>query len=189
MSEVTAVPLRPIAKGSLTKLWIGIGILVAAGAGWAWCGTRAQVAMAQPPAEFMASNGKRSGVVTTASGLQYEVLKEGDGPKPGPTDLVLVNYDGKLLNGESFDSSARQGGPAPLPVASGMIPGWGEGLQLMKQGAKYRFWMPPQLAFGERGAGDKIPPNAVTIFDVELVAIAPQGAMGGMGMGAPHGGM
>jgi FKBP-type peptidyl-prolyl cis-trans isomerase len=179
MSEVTAVPLRPIAKGSLTKLWIGIGILVAAGAGWAWCGTRAQVAMAQPPAEFMASNGKRSGVVTTASGLQYEVL----------TDLVLVNYDGKLLNGESFDSSARQGGPAPLPVASGMIPGWGEGLQLMKQGAKYRFWMPPQLAFGERGAGDKIPPNAVTIFDVELVAIAPQGAMGGMGMGAPHGGM
>ena len=128
-------------------------------------------------------------VITTASGLQYEVLKDGAGPRPGPNDIVLVDYDGKLVNGDSFDSSAKQGGPAPLPVSGGMIPGWSEGMQLMKQGSKYRFWMPPQLAFGERGAGGKIPPNAVTIFDVTLIAIAPPQAAGMGGMGAAHGGM
>ncbi|PTQ10984.1 peptidylprolyl isomerase [Sphingomonas oleivorans] len=181
MSEVTAVPLRPIGKGSLATLWIGVGLLVAAGVGTAYFGTRSQVAMAQPAAEFLAANGKRSGVVTTASGLQYQVLKEGQGPKPSAGDTVLVNYDGKLVNGEAFDSSSRQGGPAVLPVGGGMIPGWTEGLQLMKQGAKYRFWFPPKLAYGDRGAGGGvIPPNAVTIFDVELLAIAPPG-MGGMG--------
>jgi FKBP-type peptidyl-prolyl cis-trans isomerase len=184
MSEVTAVPLRPIAKGSLVTLWVGIGLAIAAGVGMAWYGTRTQVAMAQPPVEFLAANAKRSGVVTTASGLQYQVLKEGTGPKPGPNDMVLVEYEGSLANGESFDSSKRQGGPVPLPVAGGMIPGWGEGLQLMPQGSKYRFWMPPELAFGEQGAGGKIPPNAITIFDVELVAIAPPQAGMGMGMGA-----
>jgi FKBP-type peptidyl-prolyl cis-trans isomerase len=185
MSEVTAVPLRPIRKRSLVLLWVGIGLLAVAGAGVAWCGTSRQVAMAQPAAEFLAHNAKRPGVVTTASGLQYQVLKEGHGAKPSPSDVVLVEYDGKLANGESFDSSARQGGPAALPVAGGMIPGWGEGLQLMPQGAKYRFWMPPELAFGERGAGDKIPPNALAIFDVELLAIAPPQAMGMGGIGAP----
>jgi hypothetical protein len=149
MSEVTAVPLRPIAKGSLVTLWVGIGLAIAAGVGMAWYGTRTQVAMAQPPVEFLAANAKRSGVVTTASGLQYQVLKEGTGPKPGPNDMVLVEYEGSLANGESFDSSKRQGGPVPLPVAGGMIP-----------------------------------PNAITIFDVELVAIAPPQAGMGMGMGA-----
>ncbi len=188
MSEVTAVPLRPIAKGSLVKLWAGIAIALAASAGLAYVGTRSQVLMAQTPEAFLASNAKQSGVVTTPSGLQYKILEEGNGPKPTASDIVLVDYDGKLVNGESFDSSARQGGPAALPVSGGMIPGWGEGLQLMKQGAKYRFWMPPQLAFGERGAGGKIPPNAVTIFDVKLVAIAPPQGMGGMNMGG-HGGM
>ena len=188
MSEVTAVPLRPIRKRSLVLLWVGIGLLAVAGAGVAWCGTSRQVAMAQPPAEFLAHNAKRAGVVTTASGLQYQVLKEGTGPKPSPSDVVLVEYDGRLANGESFDSSARQGGPAALPVAGGMIPGWGEGLQLMPQGSKYRFWMPPELAFGERGAADKIPPNAVAIFDVELLAIAPPQAMGMGGMPQGHGG-
>lgn len=186
MSEVTAVPLRPIAKGSLVKLWAGIALLALAGAGVAWVGTRGQVSMAQAPEDFMASNGKHAGVVTTASGLQYKVLEEGNGPTPTAQDIVLVEYEGKLVNGDTFDSSARQGGPAALPVSGGMIPGWGEGLQLMKQGAKYRFWMPPSLAFGERGAGGKIPPNAVTIFDVKLVAIAPPQAMGG-GMGDVHG--
>lgn len=185
MSEVTAVPLRPIPRRSLVLLWVGIGLLAAVGAGVAWCGTSSQVAMAQPAGEYMAANGKKAGVITTPSGLQYQILKEGTGPKPGPNDTVLVEYDGKLANGESFDSSARQGGPAALPVAGGMIPGWGEGLQLMPQGSKYRFWMPPELAFGERGAADKIPPNAVAIFDVELLAIAPPQAMG---MGGMHGG-
>jgi FKBP-type peptidyl-prolyl cis-trans isomerase FkpA len=183
MSEVTAVPLRPIPRRSLILLWAGLGLLVAGGAAVAWTGTAKQIAMAQPPVEFLASNAKKSGIVTTASGLQYQVLKEATGPKPGPNDIVLVEYEGRLANGEAFDSSARQGGPAALPVASGMIPGWGEGLQLMPQGSKYRFWMPPELAFGERGAGDKIPPNAIAIFDVELLAVAPPQA--GMGMGAP----
>jgi FKBP-type peptidyl-prolyl cis-trans isomerase len=186
MSEVTAVPLRPIAKGSLVKLWAGIAIVIAVGAGTAYYGTRSQVAMAQPPEAFLEANGKHSGVITTPSGLQYEVLKEGTGPKPGPNDIVLVDYDGKLVNGDSFDSSAKQGGPAPLPVSGGMIPGWSEGLQLMNQGAKYRFWMPPQLAFGEHGAGGKIPPNAVTVFDVSLIAIAPPSAAAAM-QGAGHG--
>lgn len=186
MSEVTAVPLRPIAKGSLVKLWAGVAIILAAGVGTAYLGTRGQVAMAQSPEDFLKANGQRSGVITTASGLQYKVLEEGSGPKPGPNDIVLVDYDGKLVNGDSFDSSAKQGGPAPLPVSGGMIPGWSEGLQLMSKGAKYRFWMPPQLAFGEHGAGGKIPPNAVTIFDVTLHEIAPPQAMGGMGAG--HGG-
>ena len=183
MSEVTAVPLRPIPRRSLVLLWVGIGLLAVVGAGVAWCGTSKQVAMAQPPADFMAANGKKAGVITTPSGLQYQILKEGTGSKPGPNDTVLVEYDGKLANGESFDSSARQGGPAALPVAAGMIPGWGEGLQLMPQGSKYRFWMPPELAFGEQGAGGKIPPNAVAIFDVELLAIAPPQAMGMGGIG------
>lgn len=192
MSAVTAVPLRPVSRGALVTLWVGVGILAAVGAFAAWQGTRSQVAMALPAADYMAMNGKRSGITTTASGLQYEVLKQAEGPKPGPTDLVLVEYDGKLVNGDSFDSSKVQGGPAALPVSGGMIPGWGEGLQLMSQGSKYRFYIPPQLGFGERGAGDKIPPNAVTIFDVELIAIAPpqmgMGGMGGMGMPEGHGG-
>jgi FKBP-type peptidyl-prolyl cis-trans isomerase len=188
MSEVTAVPLRPVPRRALVFLWVGIGLLAAIGIAGAWRGTAAQVAMAQPPADFLAANARHPGVVTTASGLQYKVLKQGSGAKPGAADLVLVNYEGRLANGESFDSSARQGGPAALPVAGGMIPGWGEGLQLMPQGSKYRFWMPPELAFGERGAGDKIPPNAVAIFDVELIAIAPpqMGGMGGLG-GLPPG--
>ncbi|RVT93995.1 FKBP-type peptidyl-prolyl cis-trans isomerase [Sphingomonas crocodyli] len=189
MSEVTAVPLRPIAKGSLTKLWIGVAVVLAAAAGAAYVGTYKQVAMAQTPEDFLAANAKRSGVKVTASGLQYEVLKEGSGPSPTANDMVLVEYEGKLANGDIFDASARHGGPQPLPVAGGMIPGWGEGLQLMKQGAKYRFWMPPALAFGERGVPNgPIPPNAVAIFDVDLIAVAPPGAMGGMGgMGAGHG--
>jgi FKBP-type peptidyl-prolyl cis-trans isomerase FkpA len=190
MSEVTAVPLRPIAKGSLVKLWAGVALVLAAGIGVAYYGTQKQVLMAQTPEQFLAANGKHSGVITTASGLQYEILEQGSGPKPGPSDVVLVEYEGKLVSGETFDASARSGGPAALPVGGGIIPGWTEGLQLMNQGAKYRFWIPPQLAYGERGAGNgKIPPNAITIFDVKLVAIAPPQAMGGMGMGAGHGGM
>jgi hypothetical protein len=174
MSEVTAVPLRPIAKGSLTKLWLGIGLLVVVGVGTAWWGTAKQVAMAQPAPEFLAANGKKSGVVTTASGLQYEVLKPGTGPHPRPSDVVMVNYEGKLANGETFDASSRNGGPATLPVG-GLIPGWVEGIQLMQPGAKYRFWIPPELGYGPMGAGQGvIPPNALLIFDVELLAIAPQ---------------
>ncbi len=191
--SVTAVPLRPIAKGSLTKLWVGIGLLVAAGVGTAWYTTSAQVAMATPPAVFLANNAKRSDVKTTPSGLQYQVIREGTGPRATAQDVVLVDYDGKLANGETFDASARHGGPATLPV-SGLIPGWVEGLQLMNQGSKYRFWIPPELGYGPQGAGDGvIPPDSLLIFDVDLQAIMPRSALGGMGMGgmggAPHGEM
>ena len=181
MSEVTAVPLRPIAKGSLVKLWVGVAAVVAIGVGAAYMGTAKQVAMAMSPTEFLAANAKHGGVTTLPSGLQFEVLKEGSGPKPGPGDVVLVDYEGKLANGEVFDSSARHGGPQPLPL-QGMIPGWTEGLQLMNTGSKYRFWMPPTLGFGETGAPGKIPPNAVVMFDVTLNAIMPPQGMG-MGMG------
>lgn len=181
MSEVTAVPLRPIKKGTLAKLWIGIVIVAAAGMAVAYRGTVRQVAMAEPAAQFLARNGKQSGVVTTSSGLQYKIIKEGAGASPQPSDIVVVDYDGKLANGESFDSSASHGGPATLPV-QGLIPGWVEALQLMKPGAKYRFWIPPELGYGEAGAGNGvIPPNALLIFDVTLLAIAPQQpGMGGI---------
>lgn len=187
MSEVTAVPLRPIAKGSLTKLWVGVAAIAAIGVAAAYAGTKNQVVMAMSPAEFLAANADNSGVVKTASGLQYKVLKEGSGPKPGPSDLVLVHYEGKLLNGKVFDTTKTDGNPRPMGV-SGMIPGWTEGMQLVNQGSKVRFWFPPELAYGPSGAGNVIPPDSVLIFDVELLAIAPpQAAMGGMPAG--HGGM
>jgi FKBP-type peptidyl-prolyl cis-trans isomerase FkpA len=176
MSEITAVPLRPIAKSSLTALWIGIGLVVATGVGAAVLGTRSQVAMAQPAEEFLAANAKRDGVKVTPSGLQYQVLKAGSGPNAGPSDMVLLDYEGRLQSGETFDSSARNGGPVPMQVG-GVIPGFSEALQLMSKGAKYRFWIPPQLGYGERGAGP-IPANAALIFDVDLHEIAPGAAAG-----------
>ncbi|WP_019834008.1 FKBP-type peptidyl-prolyl cis-trans isomerase [Sphingomonas sp. PR090111-T3T-6A] len=188
MSQVTAVPLRPVAKGTLTKLWLGVGIAVVIGAGVAWAGTYRQVAMGESPTAFLAANAKKHGVVTTPSGLEYQVLAEGQGPKAGPQDIVLIDYDGKLLNGQTFDSTAQHGQPAVMPVA-GSIPGFSEGLQLMNRGARYRFWIPPQLAYGEQGAGDGvIPPNSVLQFDVSLREIAPQQpGYGQAGMGGPGG--
>jgi FKBP-type peptidyl-prolyl cis-trans isomerase FkpA len=190
MSEVTAVPLRPIAKGSLVKLWLGVAVVLLAGIVLAICTTKSQVMMAMSPEDFLTANAKHGGVSQTPSGLQYEVLKEGTGPKATANDMVLVNYTGKLLSGKVFDSTKADGEekPRPMPVA-GMIPGWTEGMQLMNQGAKYRFWMPPSLAYGEAGAGQGvIPGNAVISFDVELIAIAP--AQMGQGMMPPgHGGM
>jgi FKBP-type peptidyl-prolyl cis-trans isomerase len=188
MSEVTAVPLRPVAKGTLVKLWIGVGIAVVIGVGVAWAGTRDQVAMGKPPAAFLAENAKKHGVVTTPSGLEYQVMVPGQGPKAGPQDIVLIDYDGKLLSGQTFDSTAQHGQPAVMPVA-GSIPGFSEGLQLMSRGSRYRFWIPPQLAYGEQGAGDGvIPPNSVLEFEVTLREIAPQqpGA-GTAGMAGPGG--
>ena len=189
MSEVTAVPLRPVAKGTLTKIWLGVGVAVVIGIGLAWMGTAKQVAMGQPPSVFLAKNAKKHGVVTTASGLEYQVLSPGDGKTiPGPQDVVKIDYDGKLLDGSTFDSTAQHGGPAAMPVA-GSIPGFSEGLMLMSRGARYRFWIPPQLAYGEQGAGDGIiPPNSVLQFDVTLHDIAAQQpGYGQAGMGGAGG--
>lgn len=127
--------------------------------------------------KFLADNKKKDGVKTTASGLQYKVLKEGSGSSPGPTDTVTVNYRGTLIDGSEFDSSYKRGEPATFPVG-GVIKGWTEALQLMKKGAKYQLFIPASLAYGERGAGGEIGPNSTLIFEVELVDIKPGGAAG-----------
>ena len=119
--------------------------------------------------EFLEENAKNDSVVQTESGLQYMVLKEGTGAKPGPTDNVTVHYTGRLLDGTVFDSSV-DGEPATFPL-NRVIPGWTEGLQLMSEGAKYRLFIPSELAYGENGAGDKILPNSTLIFDVELIKV------------------
>ena len=119
---------------------------------------------------FLAANAKKEGVKTTASGLEYKVLKSGTGKTPGPKDTVKVNYQGTLIDGTVFDSSIARGEPVTFQV-DGVIPGWTEALQLMKEGDKYQLVIPPKLAYGTAGAGDKIGPNAVLIFEVELIDI------------------
>lgn len=119
---------------------------------------------------FLAENAKKEGVVTLPSGLQYQVLKEGNGKSPKATDQVKCHYEGTLINGKIFASSYRRNEPATFPL-NGVIAGWTEGLQLMKEGAKYRFFIPFNLAYGTRGAGQDIPPYAALIFDVELIEV------------------
>ena len=120
--------------------------------------------------QYLAENGKKDGVVTLPSGLQYQVLQEGNGRKPKATDQVKCHYEGMLVDGTLFDSSIQRGEPATFPL-NGVIAGWTEGLQLMQEGAKYRFFIPYQLGYGERGAGASIPPFAALVFDVELIEV------------------
>lgn len=120
--------------------------------------------------EFLAENGKRAEVKTTASGLQYEVIKEGDGPQPNADDQVVVHYTGKLIDGTVFDSSEDRGVPATFGVTQ-VIPGWVEVLQLMKAGSTWRLFIPSALAYGPQGAGNIIGPNATLIFDVSLIEV------------------
>jgi FKBP-type peptidyl-prolyl cis-trans isomerase FklB len=112
-------------------------------------------------------------VQTTASGLQYRVLREGNGPSPTLQDTVRFNYRGSLLNGTEFDSSARQGGPAEFPV-NGVIPGWTEALQKMKVGDKWQLFVPPNLAYGENPPGPPIEANSLLVFEIELLQVVPQ---------------
>lgn len=120
-------------------------------------------------AKYLEENAKKPGVTVTKSGLQYEVLKMGTGAKPKATDMVQVNYEGKLIDGTKFDSSYDRKEPAEFPLDH-VIPGWTEGVQLMPVGSKFRFTIPASLAYGEQGAG-AIPPNSVLVFDVELLKI------------------
>ncbi len=122
--------------------------------------------------KFLEENKKKPGIKTTASGLEYQVIAEGSGTSPKETDTVEVNYRGTLINGTEFDSSYKRGKPAKFPV-NRVIKGWTEGLQLMKPGAKYKFYIPPDLAYGERGAGNEIGPESTLIFDVELLGVTP----------------
>ena len=119
---------------------------------------------------YLEENGKREGVITTKSGLQYEVLTEGTGKSPKATDKVRCHYEGRLTDGSVFDSSYQRGEPADFGLNQ-VIPGWTEGVQLMKEGAKYRFHIPYLLGYGERGAGASIPPYATLVFDVELIKV------------------
>ena len=119
---------------------------------------------------FLAENAKKEGVTVLPSGLQYTVIKEGNGAKPLATDRVKCHYEGTLPNGTIFDSSYKRGEPAVFPL-NGVIAGWTEGVQLMNEGAKYRFFIPYHLAYGERGTGQAIPPYAALVFDVELIEV------------------
>lgn len=119
---------------------------------------------------FLTENAKKDGVVTLPSGLQYQVLKEGNGKKPSATDQVVCHYEGTLIDGTVFDSSYKRNEPATFGLNQ-VIAGWTEGVQLMSEGAKYRFFIPYNLAYGERGAGAQIPPFAALVFDVELIQV------------------
>ena len=159
MSTVTAVPLRPTKRSYLIYLWIGI---VLAGV--------AAFALARQGDDFLTRNARARGVVKTASGLEYKVIAPGQpgAPRPTDTDVALVNYEGKLLDGKTFDKSQQ---PTPMPVSS-VVPGFSEALKLMPKGAKYRVWIPSKLGYGPTGAGP-IPPNATLMFDIELVDFLP----------------
>jgi FKBP-type peptidyl-prolyl cis-trans isomerase FkpA len=163
-------------------LWIGIFVLVAGA-----------FLLARQGDDYWAKSqrgwfGTDSAIKTTASGLQYKILTPGTGPHPTDSDVALINYEGKLRSGVTFDKSQQ---PTPMPIAK-VVPGFSEGLKLMSKGAKFRFWLPAKLAYGEKGGGP-IPPNAPLTFDVELIEFLPQAVldqyqqqMGGVG-GAPGG--
>jgi len=153
----------PMDGRSVAALWIGIVLAVVGLASLGVAGYTYWVN--RDPADiFLAKNAREDGVKATASGLQYKVIKDANGPKPTDSDVALVNYTGTLTNGTVFDKSTR---PTPLPV-TGMIPGFSEALKLMPKGSKYRFWLKPSLAYGDVAQGP-IPAHSVLVFDVELV--------------------
>jgi FKBP-type peptidyl-prolyl cis-trans isomerase FklB len=133
----------------------------------------ASVKNAEEGKKFLEENAKKEGVVTLPSGLQYKVITEGSGKQPTSEDTVKVHYRGTLVDGTEFDSSYSRNEPAEFPVG-GVIPGWTEALQLMKEGSKWQLVLPPELAYGERGAGPRIGPNATLVFEVELLEVEPQ---------------
>lgn len=181
MTTVTAVPILPVKRGYLIWLWAGIALALVS----AW-------ALARQADPVLVREQRGHGVIATPSGLQYKVIKAGQpgGATPTDTDVALVNYQGRLLDGTTFDQSQR---PMPMPVA-GVVPGFGEALKLMHKGAKYRLWMPPKLGYGDRANGP-IPANSTLVFDLEMIDFIPaavlrqlqaqqmqqqQGAPGGM---------
>ena len=165
--SVTTVPLPPIERRVVGGLWLGLALLALIGIAAAWYSTgRVQL----PPKAFLARNAKQPGVVAMPSGLQYQVLRLGTGVRPTVSDITLVNYVGKLADGTIFD----QGHMAAFAVAR-TVPGFGEALTLMPVGSKYRFWIPPALGYPQ-GSGP-IPPNALLIFDIDLLTVVPQSAI------------
>lgn len=132
--------------------------------------SKAEAAARAEGESFLADNGKKENVLTTPSGLQYVIEKEGTGAQPTAEDEVTVHYTGKLLDGKVFDSSVNRGEPATFPL-NRVIPGWTEGVQLMKEGAKYTFFIPSDLAYGAQGVPGAIPPHSTLIFEVELIKV------------------
>jgi len=132
--------------------------------------TEANKAFRQVGEDFLSDNAQKEGVIVLPSGLQYQVLREGNGKQPKATDRVKCHYEGTLIDGAKFDSSYDRGEPATFGLNQ-VIAGWTEGVQLMQEGAKYRFFIPYNLAYGERGAGSSIPPFAALVFDVELIEV------------------
>lgn len=162
--SVTTVPIQPLKKGSLTKLWIGLALAILVGIGLAFAGTQNAVATGGSNEQFLASNGSEDGVVTTKSGLQYKVIKPGEGASPSVSDTALVKYEGRLRDGTVFDANEQ----TPMPVG-GVVPGFSEALQLMQKGGEYRIWIPSELAYGEASPGPELPANSLLIFDVTLM--------------------
>ncbi len=170
--SVTTVPIHPIKKGSLSKIWLGVLLVVAAALLLAFAGTQDAVVNGASNEQFLAANADEDGVVTTTSGLQYKVLKPGEGPSPTATDTALVKYEGRLRDGTVFDANEQ----TPMPVG-GVVPGFSEALQLMQKGGEYRIWIPSDLAYGEASPGEQIPPNSLLIFDVTLLDFISQAQM------------
>jgi FKBP-type peptidyl-prolyl cis-trans isomerase len=190
--SVTTVPIQPIRKGSLTKLWLGLAIIIAIGLALAYFGTQDAVTNGASNEQFLAANAAEDGVETTASGLQYKVIKPGEGLSPTASDTALVKYEGRLRDGTVFDANEQ----TPMPVG-GVVPGFSEALQLMQKGGEYRIWIPSELAYGEASPSPNLPPNSLLIFDVTLMDFISQAQMeelrqqvqqqGGMPGGMPPG--
>ena len=158
MTEVTQVPQQPVAKGTMTRLWIGIAATCVAAAGLAWAGTAKVSGTACSTRDF-----KGARPVTTPTGLMFQTLKAGKGASPTDTDVTLVDYKGTLRGGKQFDANQR----TPLPV-SGMIPGFTEALKMMQVGGSYKFCIPPAIGYGAT-ANERIPANSVLFFEVNLL--------------------
>ncbi len=167
--SVTTVPIQPIKKGSLTKYWAGITLVLVLAGAMAWFGTSDVRQKYQSNEDFLENNGGEDGVETTKSGLQFQTLKAGEGPSPTDNDVTLVAYKGTLRDGKVFDENKQ----APMPV-QGVVPGFSEALKKMKRGGMYKIWIPAKLGYG---AQDKVNPqtgqimlpgNSMLIFDVEL---------------------
>ena len=175
MSTVTAVPLQPVKRSYLVYLWVGIALACIAA-----------FALARQSDDFLTRNARARGVVTTPSGLQYKVLKPGapGAARPTDSDVALINYEGKLLNGTVFDKSQQ---PIPMPVA-GVVPGFSEALKLMPKGSKYRVWIKPSLGYGAEDKGP-IPANSTLVFEIDLIDFLPDAVVRQMQMQAQRGGM
>lgn len=183
--SITAVPIAPVKRGYLVWLWIGITAAVIVAAALAWKGTAQVVADQGTNAQFLSYNAGQPGVVQTESGLQYRILEKGQGnATPSDDDLVLVNYKGALRDGTVFDESRQ---PTPMSPKQ-VVPGFAEAVKLMPKGAKYRFWLKPELAYGEKAqtnpqtGQEVIPGDSLLIFDIEMVDFVPEAVVRQMQM-------